>query len=148
MEVRGELPRVLLLAPGVEDGYACCRTISNHGVVDMFAQIVELQLSLAEPLDQFLRRGGHPVADVTHVNPLLLAEHIVEEELLLDLRPLQKGVVHALWASQRPAVPAFALAVVLRIVGTGGIYDSSRQGTDESAALPVRTREVVSGHAP
>ena len=91
----------------------------------MFAQIVELQLSLAEPLDQFLRRGGHPVADVTHVNPLLLAEHIVEEELLLDLRPLQKGVVHALWASQRPAVPAFALAVMLGIVeehvGSGGV---------------------------
>ena len=65
------------------------------------------------------------MADVPDGDALLLAEHLVGEELLLDLdASLQSRVVHALGTSEGPAVPALALAVVLWILRTGGVYYS------------------------
>ena len=77
------------------------------------------------------------------MDALSLAEHLVGEELLLYLdAPLESGVVHALEASKRPAIPALALAVVLGIVGTCGVHDAACRGADEPATLPVGTRDV------
>ena len=77
VEVRRELPLVLLLAPGVEDGDAGCGTECDHRIIDMFADVVELGLGLAEPLDEVLRWGHHPMADVSDGDALLLAENLV-----------------------------------------------------------------------
>ena len=149
VEVRGELPLRFLLTPGVEYGNSSSGTERDHRIVDMPAEVVELGLGLAEPLDQFLRRGDDPVADVPNADSLLLREHLVREELLLDLDPaLERGVVHTLGTSEAPTMSALALAVVLRIVGTGGVHYAACRGADETAALPVGTGEVVSGHAP
>ena len=83
------------------------------------------------------------MVDVTHVNPFLLAEDYVREELLLYLdAPLESGVVHALRTSEAPAMPALALAVVLGTVGTCGVHDATCRGANESASLPVGTRDV------
>ena len=115
----------------------------------MPAEVVELRLGLAEPLDQVLRRGHHPMTYVTDRDALLLAEHLVGEELLLDLDPaLEGGVVHALGASETPAMPALALAMMLGILRTGGVDYAPCGGADEAATLPVGTRRIVGGHAP
>ena len=149
VEVRGELPLRFLLTPGMEYRDSGCGTVSDHGVVDMPAEVVELRLGLAEPLDQFLRRGDHPVADVPDGDALLLAEDLVREELLLDLdSSLEGGVVHALRTSEAPTMSALALAVMIGIVGTSRVHYASGGGADESASLPVGTTEVVGGHAP
>ena len=133
----------------MEDGDPCGGTECDHGVIHMPAEVVELRLGLAEPLDEVLRWGHHPVADVAYADSLLLAKHLVREELPLDLdTALEGGVVHAFGASERPAVPALALAVMLGIVGTCGVHYSSGGGADEAASLPVGTTEVVGGHAP
>ena len=80
---------------------------------------------------------------VTDMDVLPLAEHPVGEELLLHLdSSLQGRVVHALGASKRPAMPALAHAAVLGIVGTCGVHYAACRGADESASLPVGTRDV------
>ena len=149
VEVRREFPLRFLLTPGVEDCDSSRGTEGHHGVVDMPAEVVELRLGLAEPLHEVLRWGDDPVADVSDIDCLLLAENLVREELLLDLNPaLQGGVVHAFRATKRPTMPALALAVVLGILQTRRVHDAPCGGADEATALPVGTTEVVSGHAP
>ena len=70
--MRRELPKVLLLAPGMEHGDAGLPTELEDRVVDVPLEDVEVLVGLHHALGQFLGRGDHPVAYAADVDVLLL----------------------------------------------------------------------------
>ena len=72
VEMRGQLPMVVLHPPWVEDRDPCCGPYILEGSLDIPDQIVEFPPGLHETFDQLLRRGDDPMAYLPHIFALLL----------------------------------------------------------------------------
>jgi len=109
MEMRRELPMVILEPPRMEDGDASSGPDVPQALLDGLAEAIVAFQRLNGPLAELLFRGYDPMPERPWVHTALLFEETVfGEPLLLALPFLVGSIVHTYLACKGPAMEVHA----------------------------------------
>lgn len=149
VEVRGQLPVVRTLSPGVEDEVPADSPAFHELGLDVPDDAVVRVVGLHRQLHHLLGRGDDEVGN-PGLAPCLLPDQsgVCIEPVLGACAIPESGVVHTVGAVEGPAVGALGPEVMVAVVAAGGEHGCSVLRPDEAATLPLRTGEVVSGKRP